>query len=116
MAESYNDFPKNLALLAVNFTHFSDDTKMKDSFYSDTPKTLSRNKELDSAKSTSPKYNYQYNCIKHDKKYEAFCQNDRSLICIDCILEDDHKAHEMVSISKALEKDNIFNKTSLEAA
>ena len=29
---------------------------------------------------------------------EAFCEKDKSLLCIDCILEDGHKNHEISSI------------------
>ena len=81
-----------------------------------TPKTPSNNTDLDSARSNGPKYNFQYNCTRHDKKYEAFCQNCRVLICIDCILEDDHKAHEMVSISKALDIEKSMAKSNLGSA
>ena len=39
-------------------------------------------------------------CLKHHKKYEAFCEKEHMLICIDCILHDGHKNHEM---------DGVFN-------
>jgi hypothetical protein len=37
-------------------------------------------------------------CGKHHKKYEAFCEKENMLICIECILQDGHKNHEMDSI------------------
>ena len=48
-------------------------------------------------------------CPKHGKPIEAFCLLDRQLLCIDCILSDDHRAkdsgdrHEMVQVEKAAE-------------
>ena len=38
------------------------------------------------------------------KKIEAFCEKDFKLLCIDCILSDRHKNHEILSIAKAAEK------------
>ena len=38
------------------------------------------------------------------KRIEAFCEKDFKLLCIDCILSERHKNHEIVSISKATEK------------
>ncbi len=32
------------------------------------------------------------------KKIEAFCEKDFKLLCIDCILSDRHKNHEIISI------------------
>ena len=42
------------------------------------------------------------------KKMEAFCEKDFKLLCIDCILSDRHKNHEIISIAKASEKHQIF--------
>jgi len=44
------------------------------------------------------------------KKLEAFCEKDFKLLCIDCILSDRHKNHEIISIAKASEKHQIFLK------
>ena len=58
-------------------------------------------------------------CKLHNKKLEAYCVYDRQLLCIDCILSDDHKStapvglkggpgrheriiHEIISIEKAV--------------
>jgi len=43
-------------------------------------------------------------CSDHGKKLEAFCEKDNNLLCIDCILSEKHKNHEIVSIVKAAEK------------
>ena len=42
------------------------------------------------------------------KKIEAFCEKDFKLLCIDCILSDRHKNHEIVSIAKASEKHQSY--------
>ena len=47
-------------------------------------------------------------CLKHGKPTEAFCLFDRQLLCIDCILSEDHKGsdkHEIVSVAKATENE-----------
>jgi hypothetical protein len=44
-------------------------------------------------------------CELHEKKVEAFCLDDRVLLCIDCILLDGHKAHDIAPIAKAYEKE-----------
>lgn len=57
-------------------------------------------------------------CTLHDKPIEAFCLFDRQLLCIDCILSDDHKGrnskerHDMVSVEKAseTEREQLQNK------
>ena len=40
-------------------------------------------------------------CKVHHKKIEAFCMKDKSLLCIDCILAEIHRAHKIESITKA---------------
>jgi len=48
-------------------------------------------------------------CQIHNKKLEAFCMTDNSLLCIDCILLDGHKSHEIATIGDAAEKmRNLF--------
>ena len=50
-------------------------------------------------------------CTQHGKIIEAFCLFDRQLLCIDCILSDEHKGrtsrdrHDMVSVEKASENE-----------
>ena len=43
-------------------------------------------------------------CSIHGKKLEAFCEKDLQVLCIDCILSDAHKSHEIISVQKAAEK------------
>ena len=40
-------------------------------------------------------------CDSHNKKLEAFCDLDKKLLCIDCILNENHKTHEILSLEKA---------------
>lgn len=61
-------------------------------------------------------------CVLHNKKLEAYCLYDKQLLCIDCILSDDHKSlqlaglkggpgrheriiHEIISIEKAVKNE-----------
>ena len=44
-------------------------------------------------------------CPSHSKQIDAFCEECRSLICIDCILSGDHKNHEINPIAKSCEKE-----------
>lgn len=54
----------------------------------------------------------QYLCKTHGKNQEAFCEDDKQLLCIDCILHSCHKSHEIKSINESYKKakENIFNK------
>ncbi len=40
-------------------------------------------------------------CPVHQKKLEGFCGDDKKLLCINCILLDGHKSHEISPIVKA---------------
>lgn len=46
------------------------------------------------------KYNIDQ-CQMHSKLIEAYCVDDKSLMCISCILNDNHKKHNLVSIDDA---------------
>jgi len=55
-------------------------------------------------------------CETHKKKIEAFCDLDKKMLCIDCILNENHKNHEILSIEKACQREkNIFD-ISLKSA
>lgn len=47
-------------------------------------------------------------CLQHGKKLEAFCEKDFKLLCIDCILSEHHKGHEIISVQKAADKQKAF--------
>lgn len=40
-------------------------------------------------------------CEKHGKNIEAYCEKDRMVLCVSCILEDGHNSHEIMAITKA---------------
>jgi len=42
-----------------------------------------------------------FQCSKHGKALEAFCTSDKDLLCVVCLLADEHKNHEVVAVSKA---------------
>ena len=50
------------------------------------------------------------------KKIEAFCEKDFKLLCIDCILSERHKNHEIVSIAKAGERHQAYLRQQQESA
>lgn len=51
-------------------------------------------------------------CKEHNKPIEGFCQQDRVLLCINCILSGEHKNHEILGIQKGaqFEKDKLTEK------
>jgi len=51
-------------------------------------------------------------CSVHCKPLEAFCDTDKSLLCVSCILDNDHKNHDLLAIGKAAQsqKDLFENK------
>mmetsp|Transcript_7550 Transcript_7550/g.6907 ORF Transcript_7550/g.6907 Transcript_7550/m.6907 type:complete len:117 (+) Transcript_7550:282-632(+) len=53
-------------------------------------------------------------CSLHGKKIKAFCNVEKILVCIECILSDDHKNHEVIATQKAksIEMDKIKGLTS----
>lgn len=43
-------------------------------------------------------------CLLHSKEMDAYCNTDNKLICINCILEGDHKTHELLTLKKGYEE------------
>lgn len=41
-------------------------------------------------------------CEKHKKDFEAFCDNDKTVLCVKCIIESEHKNHKLIAIDKAV--------------
>jgi tripartite motif-containing protein 43/48/49/64/77 len=39
-------------------------------------------------------------CAVHSKEIEAFCDDDKSMLCVNCIIENTHKNHNFSSIDK----------------
>lgn len=50
-------------------------------------------------------------CSQHKKDIEIFCENCRQMLCVTCIIETDHKQHDLISIEKAAlrEKEKLKN-------
>ena len=55
-------------------------------------------------------------CNAHNKKLEAFCDNDKKILCIDCILNENHKSHEIISLVKACTLEKVTLEESLQVA
>ena len=55
-------------------------------------------------------------CDTHHKKIEAFCDQDKKVLCIDCILNENHKSHEILSIAKASEREREEFEKSISIA
>ena len=36
---------------------------------------------------------------------KAFCSTDKQVVCIDCILSDSHRSHEIAAIQKAVDSE-----------
>lgn len=52
-------------------------------------------------------------CAQHSKPLEAFCDTDKSLLCVSCILENDHKSHDLSAIAKAAQGQKDFIEANL---
>ncbi|CAI2375158.1 unnamed protein product [Moneuplotes crassus] len=55
-------------------------------------------------------------CDIHEKKIEAFCNECKITLCIDCILSDKHKKHSFTSLDKAAEKQKEDIKANISKA
>lgn len=55
-------------------------------------------------------------CETHKKKIEAFCDLDKKVLCIDCILNENHKSHEILSVEKGCQKEKHVFDLSLSTA
>lgn len=55
-------------------------------------------------------------CQKHNKQLEAYCTTDRQVLCVSCILEDGHRAHDITTIAKAAEKERDKLKAAAAAS
>lgn len=102
-APNVHQFPKNLALIILKTTQLNQDSTDQ-----------SRQHTLSMEESTID-FGHHIVCIKHRKNIEgnrtfpncfliyvfaAFCERDRVLLCINCILEDKKKEHELNSLVK----------------
>jgi hypothetical protein len=94
-AESVATLPKNLALITMSNTTVSANPIP-------TKPTIIVDSEA--------------KCQAHLKKLEAFCEDDRVLLCIDCILLDGHKNHDISPIPQSSEKERNKLQESYQSA
>ena len=71
-----NSLPKNIALLENNLNQI---------IFNENVSSSNQNKPL---------------CKIHSKDIEAFCETDRTMLCVNCIIENSHKNHDLSSIEK----------------
>eukprot|EP01017_Pseudomicrothorax_dubius_P031875 TRINITY_DN4116_c0_g2_i11.p1 TRINITY_DN4116_c0_g2~~TRINITY_DN4116_c0_g2_i11.p1 ORF type:complete len:147 (+),score=26.47 TRINITY_DN4116_c0_g2_i11:118-558(+) len=88
------NLPKNLALLHLKPTPSTPPAP--------SPSQNIRNTKPISSPTIDPN---EAKCTVHGKPVEAFCERERVVLCITCILEDGHKSHELVSVAQAAEKE-----------
>eukprot|EP00826_Nyctotherus_ovalis_P015900 TRINITY_DN14560_c0_g2_i3.p1 TRINITY_DN14560_c0_g2~~TRINITY_DN14560_c0_g2_i3.p1 ORF type:complete len:449 (+),score=127.56 TRINITY_DN14560_c0_g2_i3:268-1614(+) len=55
-------------------------------------------------------------CEVHRKEVEAYCMDDLTLLCIDCILVDGHKSHDISPIPQAYDKEKDKLRLNVESA
>eukprot|EP01017_Pseudomicrothorax_dubius_P008719 TRINITY_DN1287_c0_g1_i4.p1 TRINITY_DN1287_c0_g1~~TRINITY_DN1287_c0_g1_i4.p1 ORF type:complete len:819 (-),score=157.68 TRINITY_DN1287_c0_g1_i4:215-2671(-) len=84
-----SNLPKNLALLHAKTSKVSDKAK----------------EALDTSGISTSRAEPLAKCSKHQKRIEAFCEKDKELLCISCILEDGHRHHEINSLNIAAERE-----------
>lgn len=117
-AEIVEDFPKNLSLLNMtspNKTNkgYSEQTRKigKCDNYSDNFSSIRDD--------TSTLGNFGVNffksddiCLFHKKPVEAFCMDEKMLLCVQCLIDKTHHCHKVVDIVQAYEKVklNVFKK------
>ena len=58
-----------------------------------------RAKEIIAAKSTPPPM-----CKIHEEQAKIYCYDCKTLICRDCVIDEDHKDHEYEFVKKAIPK------------
>ena len=86
--------PRNMLLLSLN---------RSESLLATDAGALHRSSEVQS-QTVLPSRNRDntITCEKHGKKIDAFCRKDKSVLCIDCILSDKHKNHEIEAVHDAV--------------
>lgn len=92
LVSAVSSLPKNMALLSISPTMKSQSKAAKTS----TKQAIS--------------------CEVHKKEVEAYCTDDLSLLCIDCILVDGHKSHDISPIPQAYDKEKDKLRLSIESA
>jgi influenza virus NS1A-binding protein len=55
-------------------------------------------------------------CEIHSKDLEAFCEVDKEMLCVSCIIENDHKNHDLSSIDKAAQMERAYFEKNMNRA
>eukprot|EP00357_Protocruzia_adherens_P030869 CAMPEP_0115012512 /NCGR_PEP_ID=MMETSP0216-20121206/24783_1 /TAXON_ID=223996 /ORGANISM="Protocruzia adherens, Strain Boccale" /LENGTH=1414 /DNA_ID=CAMNT_0002381587 /DNA_START=141 /DNA_END=4385 /DNA_ORIENTATION=- len=117
---SIEGFPVNMALVDMRVTEVMKDISNAENL----PTNRKENYDNSSTNGNTNKSISQHNadigdhfeycetsCNLHGKMLEAFCREEMTLLCIDCILSSAHRSHEMSSISDAAKsyRNSYFN-------
>lgn len=112
-AEIIDDFPKNLTLLSISSPHkvsknYSEPSRkvIKRDNYSD---NISLNRDdISSMGKCGINFfsvdNLDNICLFHKKPIEAYCIDEKMLLCVQCLIDKTHHDHKVTDISKAYDK------------
>ena len=120
-AEIIEDFPKNLTLLDIGKNEysgkgFSEQTRKDNQRNNMSDFISSFNDDLSSVGRFGVNFfsvdNFDTKCLYHKKPFEAYCLDDKVLLCVQCLIEKTHNNHKVTEISKAYEKvkQTVFKK------
>lgn len=94
-----DNFPVNIALLNVTKKQYVDPMKKVEALLS-SPEKVKHEPKRNRIQSNFSSINISL-CDNHNKKIQAFCDLDKKILCIDCIVNGNHKNHEILSIEMA---------------
>ena len=119
-AEFPNEFPSNLTLLDINENQLS---SLSVSEQTKRNVLVAKSIDFDQSSIRDSEKNVIYSqkkylnieerlpatscCAEHGKVYEAFCLNDKTLLCIQCLLEKKHDNHAIIETRAAFERARI---------
>lgn len=95
-SNSISDFPKNLALLHIKPTPLDErqvNHPLKGGSYAEL-----RKDPTTMCQKHKKKIEGLFNIILYSMNFIAFCENDRQLLCITCILEEGYKNQDICSL------------------
>jgi len=112
-AEIVEDFPKNLTLLSItspqrSINEYSQPTRKlaKHGNYSDSG-SLARD-DISSIGRFGVNFfsvdNLDNICMFHKKQIEAYCIDEKMLLCVQCLIDKTHNNHKVCDINRAYEK------------
>ena len=51
--------------------------------------------------------NFDSRCVYHKKPFEAYCMDEKLLLCVQCLIDKTHKQHKVTDLATAFEKAKI---------